>query len=244
MQDYKKFYEDKLYPLQDGILQLMNKLATPFYLTGGTALSRAFFNHRYSDDLDFFVNANNYFLKDLKNVIDGIKKYCKSEKITFLTDKTIVTESFGQCFIEKDDTLLKIDFVNDIPERFGDTLRSKNFSVIDSLLNILSNKISALFRYEPKDIIDIWIIAKNTKFNWETIISQAKEKELGVEPVISADIILTFPKEKLELIRWKSKYDFEEIMNDLNTISKEIITGSDNSLSKSNIDIEDAKIII
>ncbi|MDR1421550.1 MAG: nucleotidyl transferase AbiEii/AbiGii toxin family protein, partial [Coriobacteriales bacterium] len=29
---------------------------TPFYLTGGTALSRIYYAHRFSDDLDFFVN--------------------------------------------------------------------------------------------------------------------------------------------------------------------------------------------
>ncbi|MCD4795127.1 MAG: nucleotidyl transferase AbiEii/AbiGii toxin family protein [Bacteroidales bacterium] len=28
----------------------------PFYLTGGTALVRFYLNHRYSEDLDFFVN--------------------------------------------------------------------------------------------------------------------------------------------------------------------------------------------
>jgi len=34
----------------------VKKSGTPFYLTGGTALSRGYFNHRYSDDLDLFVN--------------------------------------------------------------------------------------------------------------------------------------------------------------------------------------------
>jgi predicted nucleotidyltransferase component of viral defense system len=39
----------------------MGKIPVGFYLTGGTALSRAYLNHRYSDDLDFFVNAVNDF---------------------------------------------------------------------------------------------------------------------------------------------------------------------------------------
>jgi hypothetical protein len=42
----------------------VKKLNQPFYLTGGTALSRHYFNHRFSDDLDLFVNNdanfNNY----------------------------------------------------------------------------------------------------------------------------------------------------------------------------------------
>ena len=47
------YYKDTLYPLQDKVLKLIDSLQTPFYLTGGTALSRCYFNHRYSYDLDF-----------------------------------------------------------------------------------------------------------------------------------------------------------------------------------------------
>lgn len=220
----------------------MDKLHTQFYLTGGTAISRVFFNHRYSDDLDFFMNANNAFLSEFKKTIDAIKKHCEKKKIDFLKNKTVISDDFGQCFIEREGVLLKIDFVNDIPVRFGNIQKSSVYSNIDSLQNILSNKISALFRYEPKDIVDIWIIAKNTKFNWKEMIYQAKEKEQGVEPIICADIIRSFPQTRLEQIKWKRNFDSSEIMNDLNIISKEIITGSDNSICKTNINIEDAKI--
>jgi len=37
-----------LYPLQDGVLRIVQGLALPFYLTGGTALSRHYFAHRHS----------------------------------------------------------------------------------------------------------------------------------------------------------------------------------------------------
>jgi len=79
---------EKLYPLQNGVLNLVKKLKTPFFLTGGTALRRFYFNHRFSDDLDFFViNESKYnkyvqvilgelynnslFTVDLKNVNIG-----------------------------------------------------------------------------------------------------------------------------------------------------------------------------
>lgn len=42
-----KFYEEKLYPLQDGVLSLVKELNIPFYLTGGTALSRDYFEDRH-----------------------------------------------------------------------------------------------------------------------------------------------------------------------------------------------------
>lgn len=31
---------------------------SPFYLTGGTTLSRGYYNHRFSDDLDYFLNGH------------------------------------------------------------------------------------------------------------------------------------------------------------------------------------------
>lgn len=51
-----KYYEKSLYPLQNGVLSIVqNAAGTPFFLTGGTALSRYYTHHRYSDGLDFFV---------------------------------------------------------------------------------------------------------------------------------------------------------------------------------------------
>ncbi len=43
-----------LYRLQDEVLAELVTLGTGFYLGGGTALSRFYLQHRYSDDLDFF----------------------------------------------------------------------------------------------------------------------------------------------------------------------------------------------
>ncbi len=51
----EKYYMEKLYLFQDGVLDIVRKSNIPCYLTGGTALSRGYFNHRYSDDLDIFV---------------------------------------------------------------------------------------------------------------------------------------------------------------------------------------------
>jgi len=44
-----------LYRLQDRVLMHLKRADHGFYLTGGTALSRGYYRHRYSDDLDFFV---------------------------------------------------------------------------------------------------------------------------------------------------------------------------------------------
>jgi len=51
----------------------MSNLNTPFYLTGGTALSRFYFNHRYSEDLDFFANRMPDFRATLDNFLSKIQ---------------------------------------------------------------------------------------------------------------------------------------------------------------------------
>lgn len=45
------YYEESLYPLQDGVLSCVNECKTDLYLTGGTALHRFYASIRYSDDL-------------------------------------------------------------------------------------------------------------------------------------------------------------------------------------------------
>ena len=57
----KDFYFAELYPMQDQALRLITEAQTGFYLTGGTALSRGYLQHRFSDDLDFFTNMDKRF---------------------------------------------------------------------------------------------------------------------------------------------------------------------------------------
>lgn len=69
----EEYYEKQLYPLQDRVLSVIDKIPSKFYLTGGTAISRAYFHHRYSDDLDFFVNHEPDFEQQTQLVFDTLK---------------------------------------------------------------------------------------------------------------------------------------------------------------------------
>ncbi|OHD50866.1 MAG: hypothetical protein A2096_05275 [Spirochaetes bacterium GWF1_41_5] len=228
MNVYADYYPEKLYPLQDGVLKIMRALNTPFYLTGGTALSRGYFNHRYSDDLDFFVNDADLFQKHLAVIVENLDKYPK--QFNLQKNKTIAAKDFFQIFVADSNADLKLDFVNDIALHYGELVINENLGKIDSLENILTNKISALFRYEPKDIADIWIISKNFKFNWEDIITKASAKELGIDPVIAGEIIAAFPEDRLEYIKWMTPVDKKKIMLELKVISGDILRGKNNSI--------------
>lgn len=61
MANNSTFYFDVLYPFQDRVIQVINQADTGFYLTGGTAASRGYLQHCFSDDLDYFVNDDNRF---------------------------------------------------------------------------------------------------------------------------------------------------------------------------------------
>ena len=61
-----------LYALQDSVLKAISGLEHGFYLTGGTALGRGYYRHRYSEDLDFFANDAGDFALWRDRCIEGL----------------------------------------------------------------------------------------------------------------------------------------------------------------------------
>ncbi len=205
-------YENTIYPLQDRILVAFEKAGTPFYLTGGTALSRFYFNHRYSDDLDFFVNDDPKFHEYLKNVFEAVKR----EGIEFVVkmNRIIVGDS------------LNVEFVNDIPFHLGETVKIKNapYSRIDNLMNILANKITAFRdRGEVKDIIDIREIANSIKPDWKVIFEAAESKAAGIFPPMIAEKMDRFNLDLLDNVKWIKKPDKAVFARDIQRIISEML---------------------
>jgi hypothetical protein len=113
---------------------------------------------------------------------------------------------------------------------FGPIQPSPIFHRVDSWRNILSNKLCALSRLEVKDIVDIVFIAKNYAFDWETILYEAKEKDLWVEPIDVCRTIRQFPTDLLSTIKWIGNIDLEELKQHIDVVHDEIFTGVANSL--------------
>jgi len=177
------YYRNTLYPLQDKVLEIVGNLPVEFYLTGGTALSRAYLHHRYSDDLDFFVNNAPDFKSQVNIIIKALVDSGHS------IDISVADDGFARIFIFDDDSSLKLDFVNDVSFRKGTPNITPLFTRTDNLSNILSNKITALGRYLTRDVVDIVYICETLKFNWENIINDASEKDLWVNPVNVAEVL-------------------------------------------------------
>lgn len=234
----KKDYK-KLYQLQDKFLVFWKTLKLPFYLTGGTALGRFYLNHRYSEDLDFFVNQDDEFNEYIKVFARYIEK-------KFAVDKkeTLRYDTFARFIINTNVTQLKVEFVNDVEYRSGQA-NNVYFGKIDTPLNILSNKISTIInRDEPKDMFDIIHLALNYKFNWKEVFFETKEKNI-INEIDAEQRINSFPIALFDKVDWFiEKPDYTIFSKYIQQIADDFITGSDNSLSKTNIDIADAKIII
>jgi predicted nucleotidyltransferase component of viral defense system len=63
-----------LYALQDSVLNAIAGQEHGFYLTGGTALGRGYYQHRYSEDLDFFSNDSADFVLWRDRCMEAIRR--------------------------------------------------------------------------------------------------------------------------------------------------------------------------
>lgn len=231
---YREYYKE-LYVIQDGVFKIVEDY--DFYLTGGTALSRFYLQHRYSDDLDFFVHQKADFLTAVKEIIAKLKRQYNLETRIMTTDFAqlyIHTDAFYKKYREQFQAKLKIDFVNEqhIP-RFGEPIGFEIFSRVDNLRNMLSNKLTAITRLEPKDIADIWFICRNFSFKWDEIIREAEQKEV-IEELMVFDLLKTFPVQMFRPIRWLTPIEVEDFEQDRKIILQDILTRGANSLAPKN----------
>ena len=232
MNSTSSFYSEKLYPLQDGVLKIVHDLKLPFYLTGGTALSRHYLHHRFSGDIGLFVNDDNSFQLYVESLISFLSAEENKLPFRFNHDRTIrATRTFAQLYIMDQSSELKIDLVDDLPTHYGNFVVSQILGAIDSLENILSIKISALFRFAPRNYVDIWAISKKYPCDWKDALSHAKHKETAVNAGELSNFFRTFPFERLNEINWIESFDYFNIKEEFSMIAEDIFYGNQNRLA-------------
>lgn len=123
----------------------------------------------------------------------------------------------------KTDAVLKLDFVNDSVPHFGDLQKTPLFDRTDSIRNILSNKLTALFRYAGKDVADIREIALHEPVNWVEIIREAREKEAGLEIPVIGEILKGMPRKEFETINWTRNPGWDVFCRDIEKIVFDMI---------------------
>jgi len=147
------FYRTKLYPLQDRVFEVASLYEDAIYLTGGTALARFFFDHRLSEDLDFFTLGD-----DLRRIATDLIARLEGCGLTVSVERLDVY--FARFYVTQAETPLKIEFAREY-HLVEDLIKTAHGIFINSLADIGANKISAFEdRAEIKDIIDLYFITQ------------------------------------------------------------------------------------
>jgi len=213
------FFSEQLYPLQDLVLRELSSVETGFYLSGGTALSRGYLNHRYSDDLDFFVDDNDHFELWSDRFIFTLSK---SKNWNFLVSQR--EERCTRLTLHQAEIDLKIDMINDVPSRIGEPWLHPILGRIDTAENILANKVTAVLdRDAPKDLADIWGLCCMNHFSIQAAITGAQGKASGVFPVDLARVLFSADFSDWEVIRWISRPDPQVFVQQLHDLAESLI---------------------
>lgn len=186
-----------------------------FRLTGGTALSAFYLEHRLSDDIDFFSSEKipfyipEEFLKKLS--------FIKNITHTRLFDRNIFTLKL------KDTAFLKVEFTYYPLKNIEEPITVDNL-LIDSFLDIVVNKLCAIAdRLDAKDYVDVYFAIRNSNLSLEDLINLAEKKceIMGIRHILQSRL-LQMPEgiEDLQIKAAVTKNDIEVFFRGL---IKEII---------------------
>jgi len=214
------WFEEVLYPLQDEVLAVMARVDTGFYLTGGTALGRVHLRHRYSEDLDLFVNDDDRFQTWTDRLL---VEWRKEARWTLSIQRR--DPRFVRALLDRHDAQLKIEFVNDVRGRVGVPARHAGFGLVDTPENILANKVTALLdREEPKDLADVWALCQRGGLGLRDALVGAESKAVGVFAADVARVLLGATADDWRLVRWKPPSPpVDEFLRDLRGLGEDLL---------------------
>ena len=219
------------------ILQVLAGQIDDFYLVGGTALSLFYFDHRDSEDLDFFTK--NFSPGRVVQVVDYLKKQLQAAidlKADNLSEANRIKVMVYN--VQMESLVIKIDFVEDVLPLIR-PFQSKNGINILSVEDIYLKKIYAIGgfaagldevgqmkfeggRQKAKDLFDLYYLSKEFLSLSEFVSQYCDEPR-------KAGIIRWFRKfDRLEMkidladIKTKEKVEFRDIdkhfMDEINKI--------------------------
>jgi len=209
----------KLYPLQDAVLAAFATTDTEFYLTGGTAASRGYLNHRFSDDLDLFVNDDPRFGLWADRLVASVASRPDWQVSVGLRDVRFV-----RFLVSAGGLDLKVELVNDVPSRVGQVSVHPVLGRLDTAENILANKLTALRdRQEPKDLVDVWGFCTRMGLSLAQALEGAHGKAAGLFPVDLARSLLSATASDWELVRWIEAPPVDQFLADLRCLGEELL---------------------
>ena len=151
-------------------------LKDTFFLTGGTALSAFYLQHRISEDMDFFTEEEGQVDRVLP-LIQGV-----APKLNGKLEVKRSFKSYLEFSITRGEEILRCDFAMDSPYRLMKKIFKEDYRIyVDNVQDISCNKLSALYdRTDPKDFVDIYFIDREI-IPFEKLVMEAKKKHVGLD---------------------------------------------------------------
>ena len=151
-----------------------------YYLTGGTPLAAFYLHHRYSEDLDFFIEKQEVNIQAVQKVIKEAHQLFKLQQVSYEN-----FQGLHNFFLKyPDGEVLKIDF-NYYPFPRLETGQPQYGIQTDSLLDIAVNKIQSIgTRTKARDFIDLYFIVKETGMVIKDLMLAARNKfDFYIDPI-------------------------------------------------------------
>lgn len=153
-----------------------------FYLTGGTALSACYFNHRISEDIDLFSETP----FDESLVISFMKNVATKLHITSTVVK--INDRLRYDLIFPYNKLLKIDFVFYDFKHIEPVNHLGNLAV-DNIGDIAVNKLLSISqRTTSKDYVDLYFILKKYTL-WDLQHGVEHKFKMEIEPLYLSSLL-------------------------------------------------------
>ena len=223
----------KIYAQQDRILLAIKKMKSfPFVLSGGTALSRFYFHHRFSEDLDFFYEGSEFSFEPIDAVIHNLTNQahfsCKLAGKTDRPERLRVAAYFVETGLGEP---VKVDFLEDhfsgmwSPEdKKSDSGIPLRVDVLDQiyyrkLYSIIEQRHRLGIITRTKDLVDLFFLHKRHRTIENTIdYYEENNVPMNVEKLM---IILSEISEKdfsgMEKMKLSSKkFDFKKAVKSFN----------------------------
>ncbi len=211
----------QLYQSQDWVLAHLKPVAHGFYLSGGTALSRGYYAHRYSEDLDFFVNDSAEFPLWRDRCLETLERASEDQDLRL--EIVLREERFGRAFLHGA-VSLKLEFINDVPFRVGQPWEHPLLGSLDTKENILANKISALVdRQEPKDLADIFWLCCRDRLDLDAALANAEGKAAGIFPPLVARALAEGLRLGVPNVEWQQRPAEAEYRNGIEALINSLV---------------------
>jgi len=146
------------------------KITDSYYLTGGTALSEFYFQHRLSEDFDFF-SEEPIVEKDILYWVKEISQQLKIEEVEYKNLRGQLT-----FFFHFPQSVVKVDFAQ-YPFPHVGIFKNYHTLRIASLLDIGVNKLQAIqTRKRGRDFFDLYYLLNQEKLAIKELLQNYRNK--------------------------------------------------------------------